>query len=575
MIKGIAASPGIAIGKVQWLVAWEAGVNREKINSQQINEHLSLLEQALQQAEIELNDLREKTAREVGFQEARIFDAHLFLLRDPLLTATIRDNITAKLLPVSAAVIDAVEMFSSLFANNADPYLQERATDIRDVGKRLVRILCGLPEPRMELNEPRIVLAHDLTPSDTAQLNKTNVLAFITEVGGKTSHSAIMARALEIPAVVGVGQNLKSIDNGTLVIVDGFKGLIICNPSERIIEYYKKRQRLYEQQLRELDRLRDLPAETLDGHAIHLAANIGTPRDTESALRYGACGIGLFRTEFLYMDREDMPGEEEQFQAYVEVVKAFGQQPVTIRTLDIGGDKYLPYLKLPAEANPFLGWRALRLCLDTPELFLPQLRAIWRVSAFGKVRVMFPMVSSIDELRAAKQFLEQARQQVGNAGHATGEIEIGIMVETPAAAILTDILAPEVDFFSIGTNDLTQYTIAVDRTNAQVSHLYESLNPAVLRLIKTVVDLAHHHHKWVAVCGELGGDLLAAPILLGLGVNELSMNPASLLKIKGLLRQLTYTHCQRLANRALACSTADEITNLARKELRAIKTMFR
>ncbi|GAW27953.1 MULTISPECIES: phosphoenolpyruvate--protein phosphotransferase [Carboxydocella] len=575
MWKGIGASPGIAIGQVQWLIAWEVGVNKEKISSQQVNEHLERFEHALLQAESELNQLREKTARELGYQEARIFDAHLFLLKDPLLIDAIKENITVKLLPVSAAIIDAVEVFASFFATNPDPYLQERASDIRDVGKRLVRIVTGQPETRLELVEPKIVFAHDLTPSDTAQLNKANVLAFVTEVGGKTSHSAIMARALEIPAVVGVGNDLRKIANGTTVIVDGFKGLIICNPSARIQEYYKKRQRLYEQQLRELDRLRDLPAETLDGHAIHLVANIGTPRDTESAKRYGASGIGLFRTEFLYMDRDDMPGEEEQFRAYVEVVKAFNNQPVTIRTLDIGGDKYLPYLKLPAEANPFLGWRALRLCLDTPELFLPQLRAIWRASAFGKVRVMFPMVSSIDELRAAKQFLVQAREQTIAAGHPIGEIEVGIMVETPAAAILTDILAPEVDFFSIGTNDLTQYTIAVDRTNAQVSHLYESLNPAVLRLIKTVVDLAHHHHKWVAVCGELGGDLLAAPILLGLGVDELSMNPASLLKIKGLLRQLTFTHCQRLANKALACSTADEITNLAKKELRAIKTMFR
>ena len=445
--------------------------------------------------------------------------------------------------------------------------MRERASDIRDVSKRILASLLDveLPNPGL-VSEEVILVAYDLTPSDTAQLNKQYVKGFVTDIGGRTSHSAIMARSMEIPAIVGAKSATHDIENGDLVVLDGLSGEVHINPTEEVLNKYRELQAQYKKQQQEWAKLVNEPSITQDGHRVELVANIGNPDDVEGALKYGAEGVGLFRTEFLYMDRDELPDEEVQFEAYKTVLEKMGDKPVIIRTLDIGGDKNLPYLTLPEEMNPFLGVRAIRLCLERPDLFRTQLRALLRASVYGNLKIMFPMIATLDEFREAKQlFLEEKEKLIQEGIPVSESIELGIMVEIPSTAVLADHFAKEVDFFSIGTNDLIQYTMAADRMNERVSYLYQPYHPAILRLIKNVIDASHREGKWTGMCGEMAGDETAIPILLGLGLDEFSMSASSILRARSLIRNLSKKEMEELAEKALTLSSYEEVVSLVKE----------
>ncbi|TCO59148.1 phosphoenolpyruvate--protein phosphotransferase [Caldanaerobacter subterraneus] len=507
-----------------------------------------------------------------GKEKAEIFEAHLMLASDPELIEGVENMIKTELVTADNAVNKVIEQNASVMESLNDEYLRERAVDLRDVGNRIIENLLGVKSVNLsDLEEEVVVIARDLTPSDTATMKKEMVLGFATDVGGRTSHTAIMARSLEIPAVVGLGNVTSQVKAGDLVIVDGLEGIVIVNPDEKTVEDYKSKKESYEKKVEGLKQLKDLPAETPDGKKVMLAANIGTPKDVASALANGAEGVGLFRTEFLYMDRNSLPSEEEQFEAYKEVVEKMGGRPVTIRTLDIGGDKELPYLDMPKEMNPFLGYRAIRLCLDRPDIFKTQLRAILRASAYGNVQIMYPMISSVEEVRKANSILEEVKAELDREGvKYDKEIKVGIMVEIPSAAVTADILAKEVDFFSIGTNDLTQYTLAVDRMNEHVKEYYQPFHPAILRLVKMVIDAAHKEGKFAAMCGEMAGDPLAAVILLGLGLDEFSMSATSIPEIKNIIRNVEYEKAKEIAEKALNMSEAREIEKMMKDVIKDI-----
>ena len=559
MKSGIAASPGIAIGPA-WIVQ-DVKLDIPTDKSHDHDAELQKVKSAMTEAKAQVAQLRDKAHEKMGEDKAAIFEAHMMVLDDPELISGIENKIKDDHLNAAHAVQTVIDQFVNLFEQMEMDYMRERAADIRDVGSRLLHILLGIdPRSLAEMDEPCIVVAHDLTPSDTAQMDKQKVLGFITNIGGRTSHSAIMARSLEIPAVVGLQTILSEVTQGEMLIVDGEAGHVIVNPSTAQLEEYRERQASYMAEKEQLKKLVHEPSVTADGVRVELAANIGSPADAARAKENGAEGVGLFRTEFLYMDRSDLPSEEEQFTAYKQVAETFAEQPVVIRTLDIGGDKELAYLALPEELNPFLGYRAIRLCLDRPDLFKTQLRAILRASAFGNIKIMYPMIATLDELRAANALLDEVKQQLTGEGIAYNtNIEVGIMIEIPAAAVMADVLAEEADFFSIGTNDLIQYTIAVDRMNEQVSYLYQPFHPALLRLIKNVIDAAHKKGKWAGMCGEMAGDPLAIPILLGLGLDEFSMSAASILPARKQLRTLRQSDMKKLAESALQKATAEEV----------------
>jgi len=462
-------------------------------------------------------------------------------------------------------------MFVTLFEGMDDEYMSARASDIKDVTNRILAHLLGvhIPNPS-NINEQVIIVANDLTPSETAQLDRNYVLGFITDIGGRTSHSAIMARSLEIPAVVGAGTATTTIQNGDWLIVDGLSGQVLVNPTEAdVIADYQEKAQSYRTQQAEWVTLVNEQTMSKDGVHIELAANIGSPSDLDGVLRHGAEGIGLYRTEFLYMGRENLPSEDEQFTAYKTVIEGMKGKPVVIRTLDIGGDKHLPYLPLQEEMNPFLGHRAIRLCLDQQELFRTQLRALLRASVYGNLKIMFPMIATIQEFREAKSILLEEKEKLIAEGIAvSAAIEVGMMVEIPATAVMADIFAKEVDFFSIGTNDLIQYTMAADRMNEKVSYLYQPYNPAILRLIQMVIKAAHQEQKWVGMCGEMAGDELAVPLLLGLGLDEFSMSATSILKTRALLKQLTVPEMQSLATEALQLATAEEVVEKVKQAMK-------
>lgn len=548
-MRGIKASPGIAIGQAYLL---QKDIKIEKATVEDRKKELARLDEAIAASIGQLKRIMDKVAKEMGENAATIFDAHIMILEDPEFIPEIRSYIEKEGTSAEYAVAEVVKKYAEMFDAMKDTYLKERAADIKDVGNRIISNLRGQIYDLSEIPNGTIVVAKDLSPSDTAQMDKSKVEAFLTDEGGKTSHTAIMARTMEIPAVVGLGDVTHQVKDGDIVIVDGNEGEVYLNPDNDTLSLYMKKKEEYEEYKEKLKSLTTLPALTRDGRKVELEANIGTPKDVEAALSNGAEGIGLFRTEFLYMDRNNLPTEDEQFEAYKKVVTSMGCKRVTIRTLDIGGDKDIPYLGLEKEENPFLGWRAIRFCLDRPEIFKTQLRAILRASAYGKVSIMYPMISDIEEVRKANKLLEEAKSELRSNGIPYDlNIEVGIMVEIPSAALTADILAREVDFFSIGTNDLTQYTLAVDRGNQRVRGYYNYFQPGVLRLIKYCIEQAHKHGIYTAMCGEMAGDPEATKILLGLGLDVFSMSASSIPLVKDVIRNTTMEEARALAERAL------------------------
>ncbi|MBW8348728.1 phosphoenolpyruvate--protein phosphotransferase [Bacillus sp. IITD106] len=567
ILKGIAASSGIAIGKAYRLVEPDLSFSKTAISN--ADDEISRFQKAINSAKADLEIIREKALADLGEDKAAIFDAHLLVLSDPELLSSIEEKIKTDLTNAEAALKETTDMFVSMFEQLDNEYMKERAADIKDVSKRVLAHLLGvkIPNPGL-IAEEVVIIAEDLTPSDTAQLNKQFVKGFTTDIGGRTSHSAIMARSMEIPAVVGTKSASSSIENGDIVIVDGLHGEVHINPTPEIIKKYEDDVRNFELQKAEWALLKDEATKTRDGNHVELAANIGSPQDADNVLANGGEGVGLYRTEFLYMERNQLPTEDEQFEAYKTVLEKMEGKPVVVRTLDIGGDKQLPYLNLPTEMNPFLGFRAIRLCLEEQEMFRTQLRALLRASAFGNLKIMFPMIATIDEFRAAKALLEEEKATLLENGVEVADgIEVGIMVEIPSTAVLADQFAKEVDFFSIGTNDLIQYTMAADRMNERVSYLYQPYNPAILRLVKMVIDAAHKEGKWAGMCGEMAGDEIAIPILLGLGLDEFSMSASSILKARSLIKKLDQNEMKQLAEEALGLQTVNEVMELVHNKI--------
>ncbi|WP_405080539.1 phosphoenolpyruvate--protein phosphotransferase [Paenibacillus chitinolyticus] len=561
-IRGIAASAGIAIARAFRLEHPDLTVVRKTVEDTEAE--VAKFEQALEKSSAELEAIKEQTLREMGEEKAEIFESHLLVLGDPELVDPVKAKIRDEKVNAEFAMNEVAMTFVEMFENMNSDYLKERASDMRDVTKRVLAHLLGVKfVSPSSISEETVVVAEDLTPSDTAQLNRTYVKGFTTNIGGRTSHSAIMARSLEIPAVVGTKNVLDLVKDGDLLIVDGLDGDVLINPEPAVVEEYRAKQQRYAEQRAEWAKLRNEPTVTPDGHHVELAANIGTPADVAGVLENGGEAVGLYRTEFLYMGRDQLPTEEEQYKAYKAVLEKMEGKPVVVRTLDIGGDKELPYLQLPKEMNPFLGFRAIRLCLEREDIFRTQLRALLRASVHGSLRIMFPMIATLDEFRQAKALLLEEKAKLAEEGTpASDEIQLGIMVEIPSTAVMADQFAKEVDFFSIGTNDLIQYTMAADRMNERVSYLYQPYNPAILRLVKMVIDAAHREGKWAGMCGEMAGDTTAIPLLLGLGLDEFSMSATSILPARSQIVKLSLSEMRELAARAIELSTAEEVVAL-------------
>lgn len=564
-VKGIAASAGIAIARAFLLEHPDFTITQKQISD--VEAEIAKLNSALDKSREELTAIKERTLAELGAKKAEIFESHLLILDDPELIDPVKEKITSEAVNAEFALNETANQFISMFENMKSAYLQERAADMRDVTKRILKHLLGLNfVSPSEISEEVIVIAEDLTPSDTAQLNRQYVKGFTTNIGGRTSHSAIMARSLEIPAVVGTKNILSSVQSGDMIIVDGLEGNVFINPSDDIIASYREKQEAYAKQVEEWKKLRSEPTISADGVHVELAANIGTPNDVAGVLDNGGEGVGLYRTEFLYMGRDKLPSEDVQYNAYKTVLEKMEGKPVVVRTLDIGGDKELPYLDLPKEMNPFLGFRAIRLCLERQDIFRTQLRALLRASVHGNLRIMFPMIATLNEFREAKALLEEEKANLIAEGIAVSDqIQLGIMVEIPSTAVMADQFAKEVDFFSIGTNDLIQYTMAADRMNERVSYLYQPYNPAILRLVKMVIDAAHRNGSWAGMCGEMAGDATAIPLLLGLGLDEFSMSATSILPARSQISRLSRAEMQEMAEKALQMQTAEEVVKLVQE----------
>ncbi|MFZ2608300.1 MAG: phosphoenolpyruvate--protein phosphotransferase, partial [Lactococcus raffinolactis] len=561
-LTGIAASSGVAVAKAYLLV--QPDLSFETVTVENTDNEEARLDAALEASTGELNVIREKAVESLGNEAAAVFDAHLMVLADPEMIGQMKETIRAKKTNAETALKEVTDMFIAIFEGMEDnPYMQERAADIKDVTKRVLANLLGkkLPSPAT-IDQEVIVVAHDLTPSDTAQLDKKFVKAFITNIGGRTSHSAIMARTLEIPAVLGTNNITTLVTDGQLLAVNGITGDVIIEPTEAEQAEFLAAGKAYADQKAEWALLKDAETMTADGKHFELAANIGTPKDVVGVNENGGEAVGLYRTEFLYMDSQDFPTEDEQYEAYKAVLEGMNGKPVVVRTMDIGGDKELPYFDLPKEMNPFLGYRALRISLSEggDAMFRTQLRALLRSSVHGKLRIMFPMVALVTEFRAAKKLFDEEKANLLAEGVAVADdIQVGIMIEIPAAAMLADQFAKEVDFFSIGTNDLIQYTMAADRMNEQVSYLYQPYNPSILRLINNVIKAAHAEGKWAGMCGEMAGDQTAVPLLVGMGLDEFSMSATSILQTRSLMKRLDTAKMQELANKALTeCATMEE-----------------
>jgi len=531
MFKGIAASKGYAIGTIMIMAHDEIQIDHSPCSN--TDEAIESLREAILLSKVQLKQLRDKTASNIGEEEAMVFDSHMLFLDDPEFIGGIEDAIRTENRRPQAAIEQVKLFYKSIFDQMDNAYMKERAADIVDVGNRLIRNSLGIHDQAEALPENTIVVAHDLTPSDTASLDKSKVVGFLTDIGGTTSHSAIMARSLEICAVVGMNDITQKVENGMLAIIDGMKGEAIINPDEETLSKYKALQQVYMKKREELKKYKELKLSYADGREILVAGNIGSVKDLDSVIENGADGIGLFRTEFVFMDREAAPTEEEQFEIYKTVAERMSGKPVVIRTLDIGGDKQIPYLPLEHEMNPFLGLRAIRLCFKYEEMFRAQIKALLRAGVYGDVNIMLPMIGNIQEIRQAKAIIESCKHELRENGIPFNEkTPVGIMIEIPSAAVVADMLAKEVDFFSIGTNDLIQYTLAVDRMNSNISHLYDPMNPAVLRLIEMSIKAAHEAGIWCGMCGEMAGDLRATKILLEMGLDEFSMSGSSILDVK-------------------------------------------
>ena len=571
MLKGIAASDGVAVAKAYLLV--QPDLSFETVTVEDISAEEARLDAALAASQDELSVIREKAVESLGEEAAAVFDAHLMVLADPEMTGQIKETIRAKQVNAEAALTEVTNMFIAIFESMDDnPYMQERAADIRDVTKRVLANLLGkkLPNPAT-IDEESIIVAHDLTPSDTAQLNKKFVKAFVTDIGGRTSHSAIMARTLEIAAVLGTNNITELVKDGDILAVSGITGEVVINPTEEQIAEFKAAGEAYAKQKAEWAQLKDAPTVTADGKHFELAANIGTPKDVEGVNDNGAEAVGLYRTEFLYMDSQDFPTEEDQYEAYKAVLEGMNGKPVVVRTMDIGGDKALPYLGLPTEENPFLGFRAVRFCLQRKEdIYKPQLRALLRASAFGKVRIMVPLVTCVDELRAVKAIIEELKQELDAEGIAYDkDIQVGVMMETAAASLIADILAKEADFFSIGTNDLTGYTMAADRGNPDVAYLYSAYNPAVLRSIRNIISAANKEDIMAGMCGEAASDPLLVPVLLGFGLNEFSVSATAILATRKVMSLWTMDECKALVDEVMQLETEAEVKALLEERARS------
>lgn len=556
-MRGVGVSPGIAIGKA--LVVKEEIISVTQQSTLTPAEEMERLHHSLLSVRRQLEQIKERATRELG-DKAQILDAQILVTQDEELLGVVREHVNGGK-TAEAALEAGVEFYAKILEGMDNEYMRERAADLRDVGGRIIRRLLGVEQQDLSgLTEDYIIVARDLTPSDTASMNKAHVLGFVTDIGGRTSHTAIMARSLEIPAIVGTKEGTSRIKNGDLLILDVAGEEVIIRPDSAQVTAYEKQRTRIEVEKQRLQKLKTEPSLSADGHKVELAANIGTPKDCAGALNNGAEGIGLFRTEFLYHNRDRLPTEEEQFEAYKSVLATMAPRPVVIRTLDVGGDKEISYLNLPKESNPFLGYRAIRVCLRQTDIFRTQLRALLRASTFGNLKIMFPMISSLDEVRQAKGILEEVKAELTQEGvSVSSEIEVGIMIEIPAAALIADVLAKEVDFFSIGTNDLIQYTTAVDRLNEGIAHLYTPFHPAVLRLIQMVIENGHKSGIWVGMCGEAAGDPALIPLFLGLGLDEFSMSAISVLPARELISRLSREELQKKVPEILQAGTAQEI----------------
>ncbi|AUJ32500.1 MAG: phosphoenolpyruvate--protein phosphotransferase [Liquorilactobacillus nagelii] len=566
VLKGIAASDGVAVAKAYMLVQPDLTFQEENVEDP--TSEIARLNQAVADSEKELQLIKEKATANLGEAEAAVFEAHLTILADPEFFGKIKSKIKDEKVNAEKALQDVATEFISIFENMTDnKYMQERAGDIRDVCKRVLAHLLGvkLPNPAL-INEEVVIVAHDLTPSDTAQLDRKYVKGFITDIGGRTSHSAIMSRTLEIPAVVGSQSATKDIEEGQLVIIDGIGGEALVEPTKAEIEHYHQKAADFAKQKAEWKQLKSADSLTADGKKLILGANIGTPKDVVGATDNGAEAVGLFRSEFLYMDASELPTEDDQFEAYKKAVEGMNGKQVVIRTMDIGGDKELPYLPLPDEMNPFLGYRAIRISLDRQDIFRTQLRALLRASHYGKLAIMFPMIATVKEFKAAKAIYEEEKAKLVKAGvPVADDVEVGMMMEIPAAAMIADKLAKYADFFSIGTNDLIQYSMAADRGNERVSYLYQPYNPSILRLIKNIIEASHAEGKWTGMCGEMAGDQIAVPLLVGLGLDEFSMSATSILKTRSLMKKLNTAEMKQLAQKAVTeCETTEEVVSLVK-----------
>ncbi|MBP5280201.1 MAG: phosphoenolpyruvate--protein phosphotransferase [Erysipelotrichaceae bacterium] len=566
MLKGIATSSGIAIGKVYKLEQPSIVLSTEK---QTKEEALKAFEAALNKTIEDIEHIKERAAATLKPEELAIFDAHLMMAQDP----EFKDQIIAKInegINADQATKEISDMMIGMFESMDDAYFKERAADIKDVSFRLLCNILGLTIPDLSsIDEEVVIVAEEMTPSDTAQLNKKYALGFVTEIGGKTSHAAIMAVALGLPAVVGCTGVMAACKQGDRIILDAKAGEVIVNPTDEELKLYEEKRQKFLEEKEALQVLLDKPTISTDGHQVELVANIGSPKDMDNVIDNGAEGVGLYRTEFLYMEStEDFPSEEDQFEAYKVVLQRAEGKRVVVRTLDIGGDKKLPYFEFAPEMNPFLGYRAIRLCLDRKDIFKTQVRALLKASVYGKLAIMFPMIATIDEFKNAKQFVLDTKEELLKEGvKVSDEIEIGMMVEIPASAVLADEFAKYADFFSLGTNDLIQYSLAADRLSEKVAYLYQPLNPSILRLIKMTIDGAHSQGRWCGMCGEMGGDPMAAPVLLGLGLDEFSMSATKILPTRKIITSLNKKEMEELANKALKCHTESEVTELVKNVL--------